>query len=173
MNEREFLPEEIVKKRKLAGIKGAETRRKNWKPKVKEAVVKRPSNRPRFADWPANYPGFVYLIKSTEGIYKIGLATIPDRRMYQLQRKSPYQLEFDYLIKTTNCRALEAELHAHFFDKRVRNEWFDLDEKDVEYVKSIRPLDDSFTDRVVAEFKTDRDLAFLRRLATLAGGNDE
>src|SRR3990167_6874956 len=45
----------------------------------------------------------------------------------------PYTLHAILLLKTTNPRQLEREIHELFEEKRVRGEWFKLDKQDIEY----------------------------------------
>lgn len=84
--------------------------------------------------------GYVYLLRSPmlDGIYKIGRTVNPDDRLSTFSVKLPFVVEYEHLIKTDDMYALEAELHAHFADKRVGGEFFKLDASEVDYIKSIR-----------------------------------
>jgi Meiotically up-regulated gene 113 len=81
--------------------------------------------------------GFVYLIQSQSGAYKIGRTKNPNDRLKTFNVKLPFEVEFICLIETANMHALEAELHEQFSDKRVNGEWFNLNSDDVEYIKGL------------------------------------
>lgn len=82
-------------------------------------------------------PGFVYLIRSASGYYKIGRTKNPDDRIATFSVKLPFEVEYEHLIETTDMYQLEKDLHARFADRRVNGEWFDLTDDDVAYVKSL------------------------------------
>lgn len=77
---------------------------------------------------------FVYLMKDeTNGYYKIGISNRPEYRERTLQSEKPTiallcAKEFPTRII---AEAIESALHKAFEDKRLRGEWFALDEKDV------------------------------------------
>lgn len=85
----------------------------------------------------AEKPGFVYLLKSDKGHYKIGRTVNPESRSKTFGIQLPFDVTFECLIETQNMFALEAELHARFADKRTTGEWFDLTPEDVEYIKGL------------------------------------
>lgn len=80
--------------------------------------------------------GFIYLIKSEMGHFKIGRTKSPETRLKQFL-KLPFAIEVITVIKTSDMRSLEAELHAIYDPKRVNGEWFALDDDDVAYIKSL------------------------------------
>jgi len=82
---------------------------------------------------PALYPGYVYVVEGG-GYYKIGLSNDVDRRLTQLAVQPPFELTVIHIIETDDMFGLEAELHEVFTDKRVRGEWFELDEEDIEWL---------------------------------------
>ena len=77
---------------------------------------------------------FVYLMKDeTNGYHKIGISNKPEYRERTLQSEKPTiallcAKEFPTRII---AEAIESALHKAFEDKRLRGEWFALDEKDV------------------------------------------
>lgn len=81
--------------------------------------------------------GFVYLVRSASGFYKIGRTVDPDDRIASFRLTLPFEVEYEHLIQTDDMRGLEKELHRRFSAKRVRGEWFDLSESDVIYIKSL------------------------------------
>lgn len=90
---------------------------------------------------PRSNAGYVYLLKSAIQYYKIGRAIDPDNRLQTFTVKLPFEVEYEYVIKTKDRYALENELHRRFARKRIRGEWFDLNADDVIYIKSIRDDD--------------------------------
>jgi hypothetical protein len=68
----------------------------------------------------------VYLIGSSEGFYKIGVASNPSSRLSQLDStRLPFELtllaEYD---AGEAARQVESKLHRHFKAKHKRGEWF-------------------------------------------------
>jgi hypothetical protein len=49
----------------------------------------------------------------------------------------PIQLTIIAIIEVENSREAERELHQHFVEKRLRGEWFALNEQDVELIKGF------------------------------------
>lgn len=87
---------------------------------------------------PWRMPGWIYVIKSPDGLYKIGKTKRkPDERLSEFIPKLPFDTEIVCLIQAENHSGFEAGLHQKFADKRVRGEWFRLDEKDIEYLKGL------------------------------------
>lgn len=81
--------------------------------------------------------GYVYLLKSPTGLYKIGRAADPNNRLKTFNVKLPFEVAFECLIRTGDMVTLESELHHYFADKRQNGEWFALTHEDVEYLKSL------------------------------------
>jgi hypothetical protein len=81
--------------------------------------------------------GYVYLIQSPTGAYKIGRTKHPEQRMKTFGVQLPFEVEFLCMIETTKMRLLERELHEKFESKRVNGEWFALEPSDVDYIKGL------------------------------------
>ena len=80
----------------------------------------------------------VYLI--TDGnYYKIGVSTDPESRLKSLQTGNPNKLEIvnTYNVSSSDMYEMETTLHNMFKDKRVLNEWFDLEYSDIEDIKTL------------------------------------
>lgn len=99
-------------------------------PKVQKPAKKQPS-RTNARD------GFVYLIQSPTGTYKIGRTVNPADRMKTFTVKLPFEVEYTCVIPADDMYYLERTLHAQFADKRVNGEWFKLSPEDVEYIKGL------------------------------------
>ena len=79
-------------------------------------------------------PGHIYLLKAN-GLHKIGRSKDVDRRMGQIQPKLPYASELVLSAKVADAAAAERMLHERFADRRVRGEWFSLNDIDLNWVK--------------------------------------
>ena len=110
----------------------------------------------------------IYLFESAPvGIYKIGYARDPERRMKELERRGalgaarcryglswtdevePWQSEackpyhLLWSAPADDPRAAERTLHRHFAHRRIKIEswpqceWFTLDADDIDYIRSI------------------------------------
>lgn len=78
---------------------------------------------------------YVYFIRAEDSHVKIGKTTVsPEQRLKQLQTGSAAKLELEGVIETSNSNLLESELHSKYSNRRVRNEWFDLSEKEVRQI---------------------------------------
>lgn len=82
---------------------------------------------------PVEQNGYVYVIKM-ENSYKIGISKTPKSRL-QAFTSLPYKVDTIMVEKVIGYDKREKELHEHFADKRVRGEWFELNEEDIEYIK--------------------------------------
>ena len=80
--------------------------------------------------------GIVYVLNAGP-YYKIGRTTNLDNRIAQLSTLPPFDLEIIHTIETDNAPQLEAELHNALADKHKNGEWFELDEEDVTWLKTL------------------------------------
>jgi hypothetical protein len=80
--------------------------------------------------------GYVYLAHNGE-LHKIGFSGDPGRRMSQIKRDTGSSCRILFVFQTPDYRSLESELHEHFDHKRVTGEWFDLNDEDVAWIKSL------------------------------------
>lgn len=85
------------------------------------------------------FNGYVYILRY--GIhFKIGKATSIRQRLTALGISMPEEPELIHVIKACNPDIGERLLHRKFWPKHVRGEWFALDQKDIEWLKSIDML---------------------------------
>jgi hypothetical protein len=84
---------------------------------------------------------YVINIKNTN-LYKIGIAVNVENRYNELYRIIPYDLILVNTYKVNHDKTVEFSLHKHFEDKRVRGEWFVLDDKDIVELDKCVPLYD-------------------------------
>jgi hypothetical protein len=80
--------------------------------------------------------GWVYILQAGP-FYKIGKTKNVDRRVGQLATLPPFDIEIIHTIKTKDMGQLELELHEKFAEKRKRGEWFELEEGDIAWLKTL------------------------------------
>lgn len=81
--------------------------------------------------------GYVYLVQSPTGTYKIGRTKDPADRMKTFSIKLPFEVEYVCVIPTDDRYRLESELHKRFKSQRVNGEFFRLSASDIEYIKGL------------------------------------
>lgn len=81
--------------------------------------------------------GFVYVLRSQDGLYKIGKSIDPDVRIKSLGVVLPFAITPLHIIPSQDYIAAEKRLHERFAQKRQRGEWFDLDEQDLSWLISL------------------------------------
>jgi hypothetical protein len=80
-------------------------------------------------DGDADNARYLYLFRHQNGLTKIGYSKDPHRREKTIQAEDP---RVHMLATRPGSSDQERRLHKIFADKRVRGEWFDLNETDVE-----------------------------------------
>jgi hypothetical protein len=81
--------------------------------------------------------GYVYVLQSPTGYYKIGRTRNPQNRIQTFGVLLPFEVAYLYVIATTNMVLLETRLHQRFAEKRAGGEWFALDENDIAYIAAL------------------------------------
>lgn len=81
--------------------------------------------------------GYVYLLQSPTGAYKIGRTKNPKSRLKTFEVKLPFEVEFTALIQTRDMYQLEIDLHTKYASKKIKGEWFRLEQEDVDYIKGL------------------------------------
>jgi hypothetical protein len=80
--------------------------------------------------------GFVYFLQGG-GFVKIGKTTRrPSERVADFSPKLPFKTEIVHVIECVDVNLAEVAIHECFKSLRTRGEWFDIDEPDLEYIKS-------------------------------------
>lgn len=79
--------------------------------------------------------GFVYLLMTETGRYKIGRTNNPERRKTEFEKILSVKVELVCVIACENMWHLEEDLHYKFSTKRQEGEWFDLSPEDIECIK--------------------------------------
>lgn len=82
--------------------------------------------------------GWIYLLKTERDEYKIGLTRDhPTNRLAAIKPQMPYGVELIGSIKSKKVSEDEVFLHTLYRSKRIKGEWFALDEIDVENILNI------------------------------------
>ncbi|HEY9750697.1 MAG TPA: GIY-YIG nuclease family protein [Allocoleopsis sp.] len=82
-------------------------------------------------------PGYVYVIHAVgTDRYKIGKSVNPNARLTSLSKQAPYRLKLFLSFHVQDMSGAEKQLHRYFVDKQVNSEWFQLDDRDIEYLKA-------------------------------------
>lgn len=89
---------------------------------------------------------YLYMFKSGENMYKIGVATNVERRLKELNDR-PYPVELFAVSDVPFYRAFEVEREMHEIhkDDRINGEWFEIDAERAELTACIiRYADDDY-----------------------------
>jgi len=82
--------------------------------------------------------GYVYLLRSDHGLYKIGRSIEPASRIRRLGVVLPFPVTTIHVLAADDCSTAERRLHMRFASQRLEGEWFRLTDDDVAWVKSIQ-----------------------------------
>ena len=85
----------------------------------------------------------VYLITYDEipRLYKIGTTTNLNKRLEILGCGCPFKIVLVHTIFIKDAVGLEHRLHKKFRNQRIKGEWFELTNNDIEYIKTINTID--------------------------------
>lgn len=102
-------------------------------------------NQPKAASHPIpakpRLKGTVYVLRTEDGShrYKIGRTRNLIVRHAQLDTLVPYELTLCHAIPCLDPIALEQVLHTHFATQRVKGEWFELTDDDLQWIRDSYP----------------------------------
>lgn len=82
--------------------------------------------------------GFVYLMRSGNGYYKIGISKNTTHRIYNLRRQFPIEIDIVHKIASNNYRNVESFLHKKYEHKKAEYEWFKLEPEDIQWFTSLQ-----------------------------------
>ena len=83
--------------------------------------------------------GYIYLLRSANGYYKIGRTKGMGMRLVAIQRSFPIEIKLVHCFKSQDYVAAEAYLHDRYGEYRPdRTEWFTLPDWAVEYIRDIK-----------------------------------
>lgn len=84
--------------------------------------------------------GFVYLLRSEHGHYKIGRAKNVRNRHQMIGTKMPFKVDLIHTIACEDYINAERMMHAAFAEKRLNGEWFALTDEDVKVITCVESL---------------------------------
>jgi hypothetical protein len=84
--------------------------------------------------------GYIYLLKSGDGCYKIGRSKNVKSRMKAFNTQAPHSPELLHVIPSKDMYRSEEELHQRYAHCHVRGEWFALAEEEVRAICGIVEL---------------------------------
>jgi hypothetical protein len=77
---------------------------------------------------------YIYvMLNSRNGLYKIGRSNNPIKRENTLQSEEP---EISMLFQVPGTHEVETRLHQQYSSKRIRGEWFRLEQSDIDAIKA-------------------------------------
>ena len=86
----------------------------------------------------------VYLIRSNDGNYKIGISVNPSKRIEQLNTGNPEKLMLIDTYESLNASLIETGLHNKYMYARQNGEWFDLSiSEEVDFIKNCKIIDEA------------------------------
>ena len=104
--------------------------------------------------------GYVYLIRATgQNLYKIGKSINPEKRVQSIIGGLPMKADVVHIAWFEDHSYAEQMFHDTFSKTRQNGEWFVLEDKDVEFIKSfgqnydLNPTDEQLKDRARFEQK--------------------
>jgi hypothetical protein len=71
-----------------------------------------------------------------EGYCKVGITNNINKRIKTLQTGNPFLIQLVLFNIVNNAADLEKKLHKKYKHKNIRNEWFYLDNDDIQYIKN-------------------------------------
>ncbi|HEU4554996.1 MAG TPA: GIY-YIG nuclease family protein [Chitinophaga sp.] len=98
-----------------------------------------------------NNLGYIYFIRETLfGHVKIGRSRNLEKRLRIFAADLPFETQLLRYIKTYNYEKIELELHKIFSQKRVKGEWFRLEDEDIDRINN-----NNFPDAILTLIKND------------------
>lgn len=78
--------------------------------------------------------GYIYLLENKIGeniLYKIGYTKDLNKRLKQLETGNPGEMKIIKSFETRWGRILESIIHKIYINKKIKNEWFNLNNEQV------------------------------------------
>ncbi len=86
--------------------------------------------------------GYVYLVLADTGEYKIGYSSDVEKRIKVFSTQPPFDYTLTHTFPVDDMYGAEAILHTRFSQKRIKGEWFSLNDEDVKTIKQISEFKD-------------------------------
>jgi predicted GIY-YIG superfamily endonuclease len=90
--------------------------------------------------------GIIYLLRDDNNKYKIGITTRKStKRVKELQTGNAEEIRVVNEFKSKWFRKIEGSLHRRYGTKRMKGEWFELEQKDTQnFISECQSLHDTF-----------------------------
>lgn len=90
--------------------------------------------------------GIIYLLSNGNGQYKIGITTRKTtKRIKELQTGNGDEIKMLAEFKSGFFRKIESSLHRRYGTKRLKGEWFELEQEDTQnFISECQSLHDTF-----------------------------
>jgi DNA-binding Xre family transcriptional regulator len=100
-------------------------------------VPNKPVDYSHLIDYKDNRNGIVYFLAADNGLIKIGRTANFLQRQKTIEMTDKVKTELINYIATFDTPELELTFHKLFSEKRIKGEWFDLNESDLKLIKSL------------------------------------
>ena len=98
---------------------------------IKDTYLKKITNQAKNMTY-KKPPNEIYVINiKGSNIYKIGVSSNSQRRIYDLRAANAFPIDVIYVQKSLFPAQLERKIHNHLSDKHIKNEWFKIDDIDI------------------------------------------
>jgi hypothetical protein len=91
----------------------------------------------RWKELPRNspgVPGYIYLLKASNGFFKIGRAANVEKRLNNHKRMYPLEIEVLHTVYVADTVRTESYLLKRFEDYKLQGEWFLLEREHVDFI---------------------------------------
>jgi hypothetical protein len=95
----------------------------------------------------------VYLLRADNGLIKIGCTSNLQKRIADITIYSPCEITLIGFFRCKDFHKKEAKLHQQFAGKRIRGEWFNLDEADLMALNKRFNLGLSISEKIYEKYK--------------------
>lgn len=82
-----------------------------------------------------SFEGYIYILRAHGDYYKIGMTNLPRRRISSLRAGLPEEPQSIEVFWVGDTR-MEFDLHEMFPSKRLRGEWFEFTQSQVEQIRN-------------------------------------
>lgn len=89
------------------------------------------------ADLAKDHCGYVYLLKVDSGEFKIGRTSNLAARIRNFKTLAPFEFRLIHSFPADDCLLAEKLLHTRFSIKKIKREWFLLDQYDVNAILEL------------------------------------
>jgi len=97
-----------------------------------------------------------HVYESGADCYKIGVADDPKKRLSTLGSGTPNRLRLETVIESSDAKAVESELHNHFYERNKTGEWFELLTNDLNSLRGLKRIEpgeiSNLTDVLIRSF---------------------